>query len=267
MPRIRGDIACIEWRSRSALARPKHTPLIERNDADRLREQTSGVPVMKRSLFPLAVLLAVPLLGAADARTDEFLPPPVAPSGDTVAATAPDAPVSRLRLGRLDIVLEETPLAVVQEMLATGTIGERSDAADHIFWLCYTYDADGARGRVWLVSSSAFGGAEHVVDGVAAALVGAEPRTPENCPALQAGAAAWIDRRIWLGLDEHELIRRLGRPSEVHENVMHFLFDGDVRRTVDNHDAADRFAVTSYLTVELRDGRVARLWGWRRTSD
>ena len=222
---------------------------------------------MKRALILLAVPLLAPLLGAAQSRNDEFLPPPTAPAGEAVAATAADAPVSRLRLGRLDIVLEETPSAIVQEMLATGTIAERGDAADHISWLCYTYDADGVRARVWLVSSGEFGGGDPVVDGVAAAVVGAEASTPANCPALRPAGAAWIDRRIWLGLTETELIRRLGKPSEVQDNIMHFFFDGDVVRTAGGPDSADKFAVTSRLMVELRDGRVSRLWGWRRTSD
>jgi hypothetical protein len=226
-----------------------------------------GVPVMKRSLLRLVVLLLVPLLGAAEKRADDFLPPPMAPSGDAVAATSADAPVSRLRLGRLDVVLEETPLAVVQEMLSTGTIGERGDAAEHIFWLCYTFAADSVRARVWLVSSGEFGGSDHVVDGIAAAVVSAEPSIPANCPALRAEDGAWIDRRIWLGLAENELIRRLGRPSEVQDNVMHFFFDGDVVHAADSRSSADKFAVTSRLMVELRDGRVSRLWGWRRTSD
>ena len=222
---------------------------------------------MTRSLFPLAVLLAVPLLGAAENRTAEFLPPPIPPMGEAIVATAADAPVSRLRLGRLDIVLEETPLAVVQEMLAMGAIGERGEAADHIFWLCYTYSANGARARVWLVSSGEFGGAEHAIDGIAVAVVGVEASIPASCPALRAGDTAWIDRRIELGLAENELIRRLGRPSEVQDNVMHFLFDGDVAHAVDSHGSSDTYAVTSRLMVELRDGHVSRFWGWRRTSD
>ena len=222
---------------------------------------------MKRSLLPLGVLLLVPLLGAAEKRVDELLPPPIAPSSDAVAATAADAPVSRLRLGCLDIVFEETPLAIVQEMLSIGTIGERGDATEQIFWLCYTYDAAGVRARVWLVSSGEFGGSEHVVDGIAAAVVSAESPVSANCPALHSGDAAWIDRRIWLGLAENELIRRLGRPSEVQGSVLHFLFDGDVVHAAASRGSADTFAVTSHLMVEMRDGRVSRLWGWRRTSD
>jgi hypothetical protein len=222
---------------------------------------------MRRSLLPFAILLLTPLLGATEHHADEFLPPPTAPAGEAIMATTADAPVSRLRLGRLDIVLEETPLAIVREMLSMGAIGERGEAAEHIFWLCYTYDADGVRARVWLVSSGEFGGAEHAVDGIAAAVVGAEPSVPANCPALRAGEAAWIDRKIWLGLAENELIRRLGKPSEVQDNVMHFLFDGDVVRAADNRGSADKFAITSSLMVELRDGRISRLWGWRRTSD
>jgi hypothetical protein len=222
---------------------------------------------MRRSLLPFAILLLTPLLGATAHHADEFLPPPTAPAGEAVMATTADAPVSRLRLGRLDIVLEETPLAIVQELLSMGTIGERGDAAEHIFWLCYTYDAGDVRTRVWLVSSGEFGGAEHVVDGIAAAVVGAEASIPATCPALRAGEVAWIDREIWLGLAENELIRRLGKPSEVQDNIMHFLFDGDVVRAADNRGSPDKFAITSSLMVELRDGRVSRLWGWRRTSD
>ena len=148
---------------------------------------------MKRSLSSaFAVLLSLTLLGAAHSRGDEFLPPPVAPVHGAVTATTAYAPVSRLRLGQLDIVLEETPLAIVQEMLSMGAIGERVEAAEHIFWLCYTYDIDGVRARIWLVSSGEFGGAEHAVDGVAAAVVNTEGSIPANCPALRAGEVGSI---------------------------------------------------------------------------
>jgi len=227
---------------------------------------------MDHPLRHLAVLTIAALLCGSEAEANDApLPPPDQPGAGAGAATLARMPASRLRLGALDIVLEETTLAQVQAALAAGRIAERGDAGDHILWLCYTVEGEHARQRLWLVSSGELGGAEHVVDGVAAAVVPAGAPVPASCPLLPARLTLSLDREIWLGLTRDELIRRLGKPSEERGEALDFAYDGGIKLAPGRPESADEqeldLDVTSTLRVELSEGRAARLWASKITSD
>jgi hypothetical protein len=222
---------------------------------------------MTRSMRLSAMLLTACIVGGDAAQAGDMVPPPAVPSDNAAAATLARMPSSRLRLGPLDIVLEETPLPVVRELLSTGAIAERGSTAQRMSWLCYTYDSDGARQRVWIISSSDFGEADHVADGVAAEIVDANEAAPASCPALPAGLPVWLDRKIWLGLSRDELVRRLGKPSQERGDILHFVYDSDVKLVAARHGPAEEYLVTSHLMVQLRQGRIIRLWASKTTSD
>ena len=222
---------------------------------------------MERRSRYVALLLAAGFLCPSQPLAADVVPPPSFPGDDSAIATLARMPTSRLHLGALDIVLEETPLSVVREMLSSGSIAERGDAAEHMSWLCYTYDSDGTRQRIWIISSGEFGGSEHAADGVAAAVVEADGPPSESCPTLPAGLPVWLDRKVWLGLSRDELIRRLGKPSQERGSILHFVYDSDVKLVSGHRGQTDDYIVTSHLMVELRDGRVARLWASKTTSD
>jgi hypothetical protein len=222
---------------------------------------------MNRSIRLSAILLAASVLGGEPARAGDMLPPPAIPTDNAAAATLARMPSSRLRLGPLDIVLEETPLPVVRELLAMGAIAERGSSAHRMSWLCYTYDSDGTRQRVWIISSSEFGDADHVADGVAAEIIDAGDATPESCPALPAGLPVWLDRKVWLGLSRDELVHRLGKPSQERGDILHFVYDSDVKLASGRRGPAEEYLVTSHLMVQLRQGRIVRLWASKTTSD
>ncbi len=94
---------------------------------------------MIRPSRTLAAALTVAALLAAQGRAEDPPVPPPWPGNDATAVpTLARMPSSRLRLGPIDIVLEETPLALVKDALAAGSIAEQGDASEHIFWLCYT---------------------------------------------------------------------------------------------------------------------------------
>ena len=222
---------------------------------------------MTRPYCAFALVLAAGLLGSAAARAEDFVPPPAIPGDGAAMATLARMPSSRLRLGGLDIVLEETPLATVQEMLSSGAIAERGDAAEHMSWLCYTYESEGTRQRLWIISSGEFGGAEHAADGIAAAVIAADGPAPESCPALPAGVPVWLDYKVWLGVSRDELIHRLGKPSQERGDILHFVYDGDVKHAAHRGGETDDVIVTSHLMVELNEGRIQRLWASKTTAD
>lgn len=227
---------------------------------------------MDHPLRHLAVLTIAALLCGSEAKADETpLPPPDLPANAAGAATLARMPASRLRLGALDIVLEETTLARVQEALGAGTIAERGAAGERILWLCYTIEGEHGRQRLWLVSSGELGGADHVVDGIAAAFVPAGAPVPASCPLLPARLTLALDREIWLGLTRDELIRRLGKPSQERGAALDFAYDGGIKLAGGEPSSADEqeldLDVTSNLRVELSDGRATRLWASKITND
>jgi hypothetical protein len=227
----------------------------------------NGDPTMNTPIRLSAILLAACVLGGDAAQAGDALPPPAIPADNAAAATLARMPSSRLRLGPLDIVLEETPLPVVRELLSMGAIAERGSTAQRMSWLCYTYESDGMRQRVWIISSSEFGDADHVVDGVAAEIVAANDATPASCPALPPGQSAWLDRKVWLGLSREELVRRLGKPSQERGDILHFVYDSGVKLVSGHRRPAEEYLVTSHLMVQLRQGHIVRLWASKTTSD
>jgi hypothetical protein len=224
------------------------------------------MPNMKTQIRLPAMVLAACLLGEP-AHAGDGLPPPAIPADNAAVATLARMPTSRLRLGPLDIVLEETPLPMVQELLSTGAIAQRRSAKQPMSWLCYTYDSDGMRQRIWIISSSDFGEADRVADGVAAEIVDGKSAAPDSCPALPAGLPVWLDRKVWLGLTRDDLVHRLGKPSQERGNILHFVYDSDVKLVAGRRGPTEDYLVTSHLMVELRQGRIIRLWASKTTSD
>jgi hypothetical protein len=264
--RIRGVSACLQTPLAPGFACPKQRRL-QGAVKPPAGLHMSGKLTMKTPIRLSAILLAACALGGDAAHAGDALPPPAVPADNAAMATLARMPSSRLRLGPLDIVLEETPLPVVRELLSTGAIVERGATAEHMSWLCYTYDSDGTRQRVWIISSSDFGEADHVADGVAAEIIEANDATPESCPGLPAGSPVWLDRKIWLGLTRDELVHRLGKPSQERGDILHFVYDSDVKLVSSHRGAADDYLVTSHLMVQLRQGRIVRLWASKTTSD
>jgi hypothetical protein len=134
-------------------------------------------------------------------------------------------------------------------------------------WLCYTYDGDGMRQRLWIIASGDFGDVDHVADGVAAEIIEGNAPAPASCPALPAGLPVWLDRKVWLGLSRDELVQRLGQPSQERGGILHFVYDSDVKLASGRRGPAEDYLVTSHLMVELRGGHVIRLWASKITSD
>jgi hypothetical protein len=227
----------------------------------------NGMPDMMKPTRFLAVLLTTCLPCSSDALAGDGLPPPAIPADNAAVATLAHMPTSRLRLGALDIVLEETPLPVVKELLAAGAIAERGRTEQRMAWLCYTYDGAATRQRIWIIASGDFGDSDHVADGVAAEIVGPNEPASASCPALPAGLPVWLDRKVWLGISRDELVRRLGTPSQERDGILHFVYDSDVKLASGRHGPAEDYLVTSHLMVELRDDRVIRLWASKITSD
>jgi hypothetical protein len=109
---------------------------------------------MSRIVF--ALLLAT---AAAFAQSDRIIwQPPTLHLPDTLPhATVPKEIITSLRVARMQVILEETPLKDVQKTLG-GTIASRGDASEALQWLCFHGSDSKGRWALWLESSEMGGG-------------------------------------------------------------------------------------------------------------
>lgn len=180
-------------------------------------------------------------------------------------------PAMRLRLGKVDVVLEETTLSEVIEKIGLGLHLHQGDAAESVDWVCYTFRLGGSLGRVWLTSSEMHGGS--VVDGATITLLPPTGNSaPSQCPVLPTRyAPVSLDGGITAGMDDAALVSRLGVPARRRKDLAIYLYAGPVvGENSADHKAPDRasdFEVTSMLAAQVEHGRVRRIWVRKTTSN
>ena len=108
-------------------------------------------------------------------------------------------PSSGLALGRLTIKLEETALSEVLSAVKSGFIQYQGDAADSVYWLCYTALTDSYDARIWLEASGEMGGPDHRVTNIAVRRI-AHGHAPSDCPMLpKQFQSLSFNSGVWLG--------------------------------------------------------------------
>src|SRR3981189_430347 len=99
------------------------------------------------SRIVMAILLTA---GAAFAQSDRIIfQPPILDVPDTLKhATVPKEMITKLRVGKMQVTLEEARLNDVQKNLG-GSIGSRGDAGDALQWLCFHGSDAKGRWALW----------------------------------------------------------------------------------------------------------------------
>lgn len=207
----------------------------------------------------MARLLALLLVFCAGtALAEDVIPPPVGlAEDDPLFRAKPNAGsdvVSAVQLGPLSVVLEETTLSDVRELLGTGRIDHLPGAERGLAWLCFTVAAPGGAQRVWLSNNPAQGG--FAIQDVAAILQpGASPSAA--CPKLAVDSARLsLDDGIWLGRTTAQVQKIIG--AEIRFSGFHMLYEHE--RPVSGGHVVD-----TRLVLEFREGRVIGLWARKAT--
>lgn len=203
------------------------------------------------------LLLALFLIGAsAAARADDVVPPPLGlAEDDPIFRAKPNAGadvVSAMQLGPLSVMLEETTLSDVRELLGVGRIDRMPGAERGLAWMCFTIGPQ----QVWLANNPAAGG--FAIQQVAAMVQpGASPSA--GCPKLVVDPARLsLDDGIWLGRTTAEVQKIIG--AEVKFTGFHMLYEH--RRPVNGGHTVD-----TRLVLEFREGRVIGLWARKVTGN
>jgi hypothetical protein len=146
-------------------------------------------------------VLGVMFVIAAPANT----PPPSigeAPSEWTPSWRAASKPSDGLAMGKLTVKFEQTPLSEVLGAVKSGFIQHQGDAAESVYWLCYTALTDSYNARIWIEASGEMGGPDHQVTNIAVQRI-TNSRPLSDCPTLpKQFQSLSFNNGVWLGAPE-----------------------------------------------------------------
>src|SRR5438067_12141953 len=141
-----------------------------------------------------------------------------------VPHTLPNATVSKemitkLRVSKMQVILEETPLSNVQKNFG-GTIGARGDASEALQWLCF-HGSD-AKGR-WALSLESEEMGRGNVDGFAWQRIAEKATIDHRCRTQPIEIELPI--QLAIRLTESEVRGILGTPTSEHRNTVIFEYE------------------------------------------
>ncbi|WP_317203016.1 hypothetical protein [Janthinobacterium sp.] len=152
------------------------------------------------------LLLTCLLTALPDSAWSASVAPPQREENGMQAVALASPPVTQLRMGRLNVLLEKSTLRQIRDAIGVGSIAhpEEDDGGD---WLCYTVKGGTAPERVWLIGDAA----QRLMTIQAAQTAGAPspacPQLPRTFLPLR------FDKDIWLKQASSRLTRVYGAPS------------------------------------------------------
>jgi hypothetical protein len=168
------------------------------------------------SRIVIAVFLAVASAALAQSTGIVWQPPKLDLPDSLPKASVRKEMITTLRIGKVPIILEETPLKDVEKNLG-GAIGSRGDASEALQRLCFHgSDADG-RWALWLESSEMGGG---TIDGFALQRIPSKATVDRRCRTEETQIDLPI--RLGIGLTESEVRGIQGTPTAKYGNTLVF---------------------------------------------
>ena len=149
-----------------------------------IRTSRSGV---WNSLRVIAPFVGATIIAGSAFATEGAPPPNGLPDDAEVLQSAPNVRAlfaPSVRLGGVEIVLEETLLTAIRDSIGVGQIAHLGDAGSSLYWLCYTNDRPALPYRIWLSRGALHGSGE--VNAVTAELLGENRAPTADCPLLPA---------------------------------------------------------------------------------
>ncbi len=206
----------------------------------------------------LVSVAVLPLLAAAEVPLWE--PPIIWAESSLPEPTGKRDFVQRLRIGALDVVLEETPLADVSRRLK-APVGHRGDAGDSVSWVCLLGEDQDGPWALWLESGEIHG---RTVGAFLLKRRSSGERFDSRC--VRLAAAVVISLPIRLGMSRAELVRTLGKPAARSGETVVYFGCQMVKVKPQGAQEAEDFDLCSSLYVRLRAGLVDAVEVWRTTT-
>ncbi len=161
-------------------------------------------------------------------------------------------------MGSFEVELEQTTLRQVIRTVGNGEIAHQGDAAESIYWLCYTAPNE----RVWIVAHGEMGGPDHRVGQIVARQERGVQAT-KDCPSLSSSfLPLHLDKSIWLGTTKEAAIHSLGTPSHTQGSWQSYDYSGKVP----GECSPGGFDLLNWLLLKIEGGKAVQLRAGQVTS-
>jgi hypothetical protein len=207
-------------------------------------------------LLSLYIIFAHTLY-AVDTQYTESTSPPSVPEAIKVPATLKVDPFLKINIGTgietFKAEFEKTTLEEIRDTLKTGTIQHAGDAAESLYWLCYTLPDQ----RVWFISHGEMGGPNHALTQVQATIKSSISHGNFLCPEMPTRFKSISFDFGWLGTKKKSFIEAIGSPSGSEDGRLMYHYAGKIQKT--HNGIVLEGDITSYVEVTLVDNKITSL--------
>ncbi len=213
---------------------------------------------MRKFLLAASLLFSILTDQVCNARWEHVAADPVPPvpahRDQMPARLAQDKAVEGLMIGSFKVVLGETSLDDIRELMGPAAIQAQGDGGESEFWLCYTVRTDPVPERIWFISSE-MGGSERVTSVRAIAAEGLT--AGYGCPTPSVETAIHFSNGIWLGSAADTVVRRLGMAPEAERDWWSY---GHIHSGTDEYDGRlQEFTTLNLFEVRIEQERVREI--------
>jgi len=231
----------------------------------RLQHNTGTLLSLMKYLTAIASVLAFCISSYTGLCLSAEPVPPMTIDLDVIPpSTLTRNPVEGLTVDSLYVRFEQTKLDEIRIAMGNGSIEQKGDASESIYWLCYTLPGKDSMNRVWFIAHGEMGGTEHTVNVIQAARVPTQP-VPKGCPIpTKEPGSVYFDHRIWLNTTQSDLRKKLGSPSAENADRWWYLFAGK-KPGVYKGEQVD-YDVSGLIKAQFIQGKVSTIIASQVTS-
>ena len=185
-------------------------------------------------------------------------PPTINIAKQLPPAASPKPIITMLRIGRIDISLEDTELSAAEKSLG-AKVGRRGDASQYVAWLCFHGKDSNGRFALWLESSEIAGG---VIDGFAVRRIPSTATPDRRWRVLQPDETVMTAPiQVHLGMTKAQVLKVMGQPTAIDGNIL--IFEHEHNETI----RGEPFTADNTVYAQLDNGIAARIQVWKDTTD
>jgi hypothetical protein len=206
----------------------------------------------------LFILVSLFLYSQAVFAENSGIAPPRLPRVEKLSEKHQPLPLTKIILGKLDVILETTTLKDILRSAGVGTIEHNGDASESQYWVCYTASEGKKSQRIWIMSGE-MGGDQHDVDRFHVEEV-VSPTKSNHCPELSAHLTPMVlGKSIWLGASQSQIKDWLGEPSATTNGWSFYSYSGK--------SSVKGFDESMLIGVRIINGKVVSLFASKTTSN
>lgn len=173
-------------------------------------------------------------------------------------ASVSTEPISRIQVGDVPVLLEQTSLPSVQAKLG-GVIGHRGDAGESLHWLCYRHvDGDWI---LWLMSGEIHG---DTIGGFLLRELRPDAAVDPRCVSMDSSLQ--LPGPVETKMSREAFVKALGAPTADRGDTIFYLH-GNQGATLPDGRVDPDFVTYSSLIAIFSSGQLTAIEVWRATAN